>query len=301
VVITQRTVIDTHEKAERLLAYCRNTGARFVYDLDDDLLSMPEIHPEHRRYSELKSIMLRLVAEADELWVSTPAMAARFIGIAKRIAAVPNELDDRVWRINSDEVLNLRGPVRFLYMGTSTHRPDFDQIIEPAWVKLINKFGKNIQLDLIGISDETNSSSKWNIVRQPAKIGNSYPAFATWLQSLRSYDVGLAPLLDNSFNRCKSDLKWLEYSAMGLATIAADLPAYSHSIEHERTGLLATVDAEGFYDAMHRLVVNSDLRRSLKQNVGRIVEQKLLAWHTTEPRLGLLLGLANRANIEKAS
>jgi glycosyltransferase involved in cell wall biosynthesis/SAM-dependent methyltransferase len=294
VVITQRTAIDTREKAERLLAYCRIAGARFVYDLDDDLLSLPGNHPEHQRYSELKSVMLRLIAEADELWVSTPAMAERFIGIAKRITTIPNELDDRVWHTNSDEGLEPPGPVRFLYMGTSTHRPDFDQIIKPAWAKLIDKFGIKIQLDLIGVSDETNSSSQWNIVRSPSEIGNTYPAFATWLQSLRKYDVGLAPLLDNSFNRCKSDLKWLEYSAMGLATIAADLPAYSQSIGHERTGLLAAADAESFYGAMHRLVVDSDLRRSLKQNVRRIVEEKLLAWHTTEPRLGLLLELASR-------
>src|SRR5664279_2163089 len=39
VVITQRTVINTCEKADRLLAHCRNTGARLVFDLDDDLLS----------------------------------------------------------------------------------------------------------------------------------------------------------------------------------------------------------------------------------------------------------------------
>ena len=299
VVITQRTVINTSEKADRLLAYCRNTGARLVFDLDDDLLSMPEYHPERRHYEEFASIGLRLIAGADEFWVATQALADRFAGIAKRISVVPNEIDDRIWHTGRADVLDLSRPVRFLYMGTSTHRPDFERLIEPAWSKLVSKFGKIIELDLIGVVDGASPDAEWNNVRRPAEIGNSYPAFATWLQTLqtlRNYDVGLAPLLDNAFNRCKSDLKWLEYSAMGLATIAANLPAYSQSIEHERTGLLVSADANGFHEAMHRLIVDSELRQSLQRNASRVVEEKRLAARTAEPRLERLLELTGRPN-----
>ena len=39
-------------------------------------------------------------------------------------------------------------------------------------------------------------------------------------------DFAVAPLVDTPFNRCKSDLKILEYSALGLPVIASDLPQY---------------------------------------------------------------------------
>jgi hypothetical protein len=38
--------------------------------------------------------------------------------------------------------------------------------------------------------------------------------------TLLNFDVGLAPALDTDFWRGKSDLRWLEYSAMGVVTIA---------------------------------------------------------------------------------
>jgi glycosyltransferase involved in cell wall biosynthesis len=37
--------------------------------------------------------------------------------------------------------------------------------------------------------------------------------------TLLNFDVGLAPALDTDFWRGKSDLRWLEYSAMGVATV----------------------------------------------------------------------------------
>ncbi len=294
VVITQRTVVNSLEKAERLLAYCTDTGARLVFDLDDDLMSLPDHHPERGFYDEFKPVGLRLIAEADEFWVSTRSLAERFAGIAQHISVVPNQIDDRVWSAGGHDVDDSRRPVRFLYMGTRTHRPDFDELIRPGWSQLKSEFGEAIELDLIGVTNEIDPDGSWNVVYRTAGIGNSYPAFVTWLQSRGRYDVGLAPLLDVLFNRCKSDVKWLEYSAMGLATIAADLPAYNQSIIPEHTGLIARPNADSFHDAMRRLIVDPELRRSLKRNAARLADEKLLAERTAEPRLARLLELIHR-------
>jgi SAM-dependent methyltransferase len=291
VVITQRTVINTSEEADQLIRYCRDTGARLVFDLDDDLLSLPDHHPEQGQYDTFRPIGLRLAAEADEFWASTQSLANRFIGIAQQISVVPNRLDDRIWSVCADEVAHPSRSVRFLYMGTQTHRPDFDQLIKPTLSHLKNEFGDRIQLDLIGVANEPGPGGEWNIVQRPAEIGSSYPAFATWLQSLGAYDVGLAPLLDAVFNRCKSDVKWLEYSAMGLATIATDLPSYNQSIEHERTGLLVAANANDFREAMHRLIVDFELRQMIRRNAARAAEAMLLAAPSAEPRLDRLLEL----------
>jgi len=295
VVITHRVALDTVAKVLQLVSYCRQAGARLVFDLDDDLLSLPNHHPEFEKYESLKHVGLRLVCEADELWVSTEALANRYLGIARHVAVMPNQLDHRLWDNPVPTVSNERRPVRFLYMGTSTHGPEFDQLICPAFSQLKAEFGKKIELDLIGVTDQPAPRGEWRLLSRPTHAGKSYPAFMTWLQSLRSYDIGLAPLLDFVFNSCKSDVKWLEYSAMGLATIAANLPPYNRSIAHERTGLLANANANSFGAAMRRLILDGALRQSLQQQAFALASEKLRLSPIVEPRLERLEQLTRRS------
>ena len=286
VVIVQRYALGEISAVRQLSDWRTKTGAHLIVDLDDDLLSVPNWHPEHAKYSALKHIALRLIAEADELWVSTPSLAAQFAGIARDITVLPNQLDNRVW------APPLRGgltapPVRFVYMGTASHRPDFKELISPAWSKLKSEFRSQIELDLVGIFENT-VSREWRSINPPADVASSLPAFATWLKRLPHYDVGLAPLIANRFNDCKSDIKWLEYSALGLATIAAECPAYQESIEHGQSGLLAVASPEGFYDAMRRLIVDCELRESLQRHASAIATEKLNTAPSVEPRLDRL-------------
>src|SRR5262245_27635044 len=148
-VITQRMAISSLSEALHLVSYCRRTGARLIFDLDDDLLSLPDYHPEFEIYESLKHVALRLITAADELWVSTAALAVRYFGIARHVTVMPNELDDRVWGVPTASFANADRPIRFLYMGTSTHWPDFDQLILPAFSRLRAEFGEKIELDVI--------------------------------------------------------------------------------------------------------------------------------------------------------
>lgn len=44
---------------------------------------------------------------------------------------------------------------------------------------------------------------------------------------LRKIDVLIAPLLDNAFNRCKSNIKFLEFSALGIPMIGQNMCTYN--------------------------------------------------------------------------
>jgi len=297
IVITQRAAIDSLPKALKLLAYCKIVGARLIYDLDDDLLCLPSQHPEVETYDAFKHVVVRLITEADEMWVSTAALASRYAGIAKRVQIMPNELDDRVWDSHARPTSNSVRPIRFLYMGTSSHRPDFEHLIRPAFTQLRSEFGKSVELDLIGVTVEPGRAGEWQVLSRPPHAGKSYPSFITWLQSLPPYDVGLAPLLDCVFNNCKSDVKWLEYAALGLATVAVNLPAYNQSLEHERTGLLADPDPRSFLAAMRRLTEDEALRQSLQRQAVQLVRERLQFSSTAEPRLTRLLVLADQPGV----
>jgi len=92
-------------------------------------------------------------------------------------------------------------------------------------------------------------------------FSEDYAAYARALKNLAP-DIGLAPLEDTPFNRCKSAVKWLEYSALGAAGVYADLAPYA-PVRHGETGLKAGADPDLWEDALMRLVADKTLRRDM--------------------------------------
>ena len=93
--------------------------------------------------------------------------------------------------------------------------------------------------------------------------------FQSWVQhvaypyklKLANIDIGLCPLVDNQFNRNKSAIKWMEYSVVGAATIASNIPPYSTVIKHGETGLL--VNDDEWVEAMDMLIKDVKKRKQL--------------------------------------
>jgi hypothetical protein len=73
-------------------------------------------------------------------------------------------------------------------------------------------------------------------------ISVPFTALDTYSASMTLYDIALAPAGDSSFYRGKSDLRWLEASAIGLPLVAD--PTVYPDIEHGVTGFHASTPAE---------------------------------------------------------
>ena len=52
-------------------------------------------------------------------------------------------------------------------------------------------------------------------------------------------EINIAPLQDNTFTNCKSELKYFEAAICGTLTVASPTFTFAASIEHGHTGLLA--------------------------------------------------------------
>ena len=77
-------------------------------------------------------------------------------------------------------------------------------------------------------------------------------------------DIGIAPLVDDEFNSCKSSLKWSEYASMKVPTVCSDMQPYS-CIEEGKTGFLAKTE-DDFVEKISRLIDDETLRREVGQN-----------------------------------
>jgi len=56
-------------------------------------------------------------------------------------------------------------------------------------------------------------------------------------------DIAIAPLKDIHFNRCKSNIKYLEASMLSIPTVASDVSTYN-CIQHGKTGYLASTSGQ---------------------------------------------------------
>lgn len=89
-------------------------------------------------------------------------------------------------------------------------------------------------------------------------------------------DICLAPLVENVFNECKSELKLIETGIMRSALIASDIHIYGDMIEHGKTGLLipAKKDHKLWYKYIKELILDEELRTSLQNNLYDLVSPK---------------------------
>lgn len=231
IIIWHRTALSTIAAVEHLAQLAARTGARLIYDLDDNLLDL-EGHGEAGGYAPLVKIVLQSLEIAHEVWCSTPALVERVAHVCNgTVELLPNALDPSLWGVAHAPAAPRAGePLRVLYMGTRTHDADFDLLAEAMRLSDARAPGQ-VELSMIGVSSNAVIDASWlRVIAPPSHVGASYPAFVHWFRSLRGFDLGVAPLLRSRFNDCKSSIKVLDYAQLGLPALVSDVPAYRHNL-----------------------------------------------------------------------
>jgi glycosyltransferase involved in cell wall biosynthesis len=155
--------------------------------------------------------------------------------------------------------------------------------------RLRSGFGLDVELSVIG-GEPPSSGNDW-YRRVPIPTGCSpYPRFVEWLRSEGGrWDAAVGPLLDTPFNASKSDLKFLEYSALGLPGVYSDVPAFS-TVEDGVSGLLAANTVESWASALARLCGDVALQGRLREAAQNYVFTERCIAHTAGDYLDLLCG-----------
>jgi glycosyltransferase involved in cell wall biosynthesis len=289
VVVIQRLVASTEADFSTLMRCVRRTRAQLIYEIDDDLLSLDRDHPEQKFYESAATGIKRIMAVADQIWVSTESLRERYAELNSRVAVVQNNLDRRIWSARAPR--QPRGEVRVLYMGTSSHMHEFTKFVVPAARSLRAEFGDRVSVSIIGVLPEERDTAEALRIPVPPHIAQSYPAFAVWLQSLSQFDIGVAPLVSNKFNQSKSYIKWLEYSALGCATLASAVGEYTAALKNGSDAVLVAPDEEDFQGGLRSLVLDDSRRSGLANAAHGRVKSMLSEGESHNPRFELLAEL----------
>jgi glycosyltransferase involved in cell wall biosynthesis len=264
VIITQRHAIASVSAAGALVDHAKRSGAALLFDIDDDLLSILDEHPEAAELALKAEVVTYLVRHADVVRTSTAPLAARLAPLARQVMVAANALDERIWLPAPPARIDRYGGVSILCMGTMTHDADF-AVLLPALTEIHRRFGDQIRIDMIGFVARTEVPTWVRRLAPTPHAARSYAGFVHWLRSCANWDIGLAPLADTPFNTCKSAIKVLDHAALGLASVASDVPAYRASPADGIGGILVPNTTEAWYEALSRLIRDAAWRRGLAE------------------------------------
>jgi processive 1,2-diacylglycerol beta-glucosyltransferase len=254
---------------EHLVDRARADGLRLIYSIDDNLPALDVDGPIRVSTESLMAVRY-LAREADGIIVSTEFLRARLSRLNSRIVVVPNALDERLiarQSSNGNKRSARPGPRVIGYMGTHTHDADIMMVLA-ALRGVLRRHRTDVEMQFVGgLSD---SAVIGAFAGLPATILAShnheeYPDFVHWMGEHLRWDVAIASLEDTDFTRCKSDIKFLDYSALGVAGIYSDVPAYRQSIRHLETGYLAENTSDAWQEGLELLLSDDPLRQGIAE------------------------------------
>lgn len=83
---------------------------------------------------------------------------------------------------------------------------------------------------------------------------------------LSQFDIGLAPAGTDLFSQSKTNNKYREYGAMGVAGIYTKMPVYEECVQDGVNGLLVENNEASWRDAIERLIKDPELRQRIIEN-----------------------------------
>jgi len=213
-VILQRQIGEERlEAMRRIKAFSR---AFKVYELDDYLPNLPmkSVHRQHMPKDIVKSLR-RGLSYVDRFVVSTEVMAEAFAKFHPDIRVVKNRLDPRWWAGLPVSARRVSKKPRVGWAGGSSHTGDLEMIAD-----VVKELAGEVEWVFFGMCPE-----KLKPYVHEFHEGVAIERYAKKLASL-NLDLALAPVEQNLFNECKSNLRLLEYGACGFPVICSDVRCY---------------------------------------------------------------------------
>ncbi|MBT2321960.1 glycosyltransferase [Variovorax paradoxus] len=239
-----------------LIALARERGVELIFDCDDLVFDT--------RYVNLLIESLDLNASQEVTWDNWFAYVGRMEATARQcnrgittnsyiaerlrevmggrpIHIVPNYLD-RNQQLVSQRLFDAKVASAWArdasvtigyFSGSPTHNRDF-AIAAPALARLLKRDPK-VNLRVVGFLDLSGPLATYANRIEVLPLQN----YINLQHSIATVEINIAPLQNNVFTNCKSELKFFEAAAVGSWTIATPTFAFKSSIVDGQTGRLA--------------------------------------------------------------
>jgi SAM-dependent methyltransferase len=246
VALLHRQVLASEASIAKIAELLR-AGYLLVADFDDHPDAFPLIaQTGHRAFRAVHAVQ-----------TSTEALATVLRALNPEVAVFPNALPEL------PEPKNFADPACLkLFFGAFNRETDWAPIM-PALNAVLQVARGRVHIEVV-------HDRKFFEVLDTADKGFTPTCdHATYLGILGGCDLALMPLEDTTFNRAKSDLKFVEASGCRVAALASDV-VYGESIADDFNGLLFR-DPSGFQRQLLRAIADPEATRRIADTARGIV------------------------------
>lgn len=279
----------------------KKNNSLVIFDTDDNYHNGDKENPnyhffdnETERGKKNIEILERNIASSDYVFYSTRELLAHYKHLNPNCTFFPNYLDieeryifqDKFdWKnhakqqgCNVDENSILIG-----FFGSSSHIVDLNEIMEPI-IQILREYD-NVFLGLLCEFDMA-----MNVCMRNHKVPTNKLVYFDCLSyvdypyKLTSFDIGLAPVRNSIFGRCKSPLKLMEYGALSIPYVASKVANNQRfHLESKGIGGLIAQDKNDWYLHLKKLIEDKELRLKLGNSLKDFVYQNYDVKHSLMP------------------
>lgn len=213
---------------------------------------------------------IEIVRSGFAMTVSTNQLAREYFPYNPLIYVVPNFLDKEKW--DQPIVKRRDGKIRIGWAGGNAHADDLKMVV-PVIEKIIAERKGKVIFETFGMTKQelhgvfnitdthgqcTNCGFEGDLHHYPGEAYNNYPN----MLASKGWDIAIAPVINNAFGNCKSDIKIKEMAAVGLPVVASRVVAY---VEAQKDGAEIYV-AETFdewYNSLNDLIDDAENRENM--------------------------------------
>ncbi len=233
----------------------RAAGVCVLFEVDDYAHGVRKA--KHHTHAEafdktLLAAMELTMRACDGIICSTDYIAARYRSFNANVWVCQNGLDLERY----DLTRRPRDTVTIGWAGGTAHRP----ALLPWLREMLAVMENRPQTRFMSVGVPGYASPFAERFGAERAIGLPWAPIESYPAAMSSFDIALAPATNSAFFRGKSDLRWLEASALGIPLVAD--PIVYPAIEDGVTGLHATTPAEA-REAVLRLVDDAGLRAEI--------------------------------------
>jgi glycosyltransferase involved in cell wall biosynthesis len=254
-VVVGQLMYDAH-RAEVWSELAQRSGRRpvLVLEIDDDVWN---VHKSNTTAVKLGSpeVLARLensLRIADAVTVTTPHLAEVVSRFNEHVYVLPNCIDLSLITYERPKAARLT----IGWAGGSSHANDFAST--SGMLRQFLRHHPEVDMHFVG-------QDYRKVIRLPnTRWSNWNRNLVEYLHTL-DFDIGIAPIAYHVFNKSKSDIKVLEYAALGIPVVASDFGPYAASVQHGETGFLVKRPHE-WAGYLNQLVSDPQLRAEMSIN-----------------------------------